>query len=235
MGEERGFSLKIDGELKVAKSEILTMVSSNQALEVQLQETNSQLTFLINQNGKLDRVRRKQHNQIMDLKGDIRVFCRVKPSPPINQTAITNADDSNTSTSSTIEFPEENDIENNQLTFIGKSRQSATGSNKSSTKKSDFTFDRVFDPTSTNIDIFEEVGELVQSVLDGYSVCIFAYGQTGSGKTFTMEGNGLEGDANEGLISLSVRMLFDVIAERAKLKELADGGGDADGENNSNR
>lgn len=34
--------------------------------------------------------------------------------------------------------------------------------------------------------MFEEVAPLVQSVLDGFNVCIFAYGQTGSGKTFTM-------------------------------------------------
>ena len=35
--------------------------------------------------------------------------------------------------------------------------------------------------------VFEEVGRLVVSVLDGYNVCVFAYGQTGSGKTYTME------------------------------------------------
>ena len=35
--------------------------------------------------------------------------------------------------------------------------------------------------------IFEEVEELVASVVDGFNVAIFAYGQTGSGKTHTME------------------------------------------------
>ena len=33
-----------------------------------------------------------------------------------------------------------------------------------------------------------QVSSLVESVLEGYRVCILAYGQTGSGKTYTMEG-----------------------------------------------
>ena len=35
--------------------------------------------------------------------------------------------------------------------------------------------------------IFEEVEEMVVSVLDGFKAAIFAYGQTGSGKTHTMK------------------------------------------------
>lgn len=55
-------------------------------------------------------------------------------------------------------------------------------------KEHSFNFERVFDQTTTQEDIFFELSQLIQSSLDGYNVCIFAYGQTGSGKTFTMEG-----------------------------------------------
>jgi RNA polymerase sigma factor (sigma-70 family) len=50
-------------------------------------------------------------------------------------------------------------------------------------KQNLFEFDRVFSPKSTQEDVFEPVAPLVQSVLDGFNVCIFAYGQTGSGKS----------------------------------------------------
>jgi kinesin family member C1 len=46
----------------------------------------------------------------------------------------------------------------------------------------EFAFDRVFSPNETQESVFNQMGDLVQSVLDGFNVCIFAYGQTGSGK-----------------------------------------------------
>ncbi|XP_071451502.1 kinesin-like protein KIFC1 [Hetaerina americana] len=81
--------------------------------------------------------------------------------------------------------------------------------------KNSFSFDRVFPPSAVQADLFEDLSELVQSVIDGYNVCVFAYGQTGSGKTYTMEG-GL-GQEVRGMIPRSVDLIFAKLEELAKL------------------
>ena len=45
-----------------------------------------------------------------------------------------------------------------------------------------FAFDRVYDTSATQLDVFSDVSQVIQSSLDGYNVCIFAYGQTGAGQ-----------------------------------------------------
>ena len=67
---------------------------------------------------------------------------------------------------------------------------------------------QVFEPHSTQSEIFEDISQLAQSCIDGYNVCIFAYGQTGSGKSFTMEG-GLS-ELTKGMIPRAVEQVFQV-------------------------
>ncbi|XP_076752160.1 kinesin-like protein Klp61F [Xylocopa sonorina] len=82
------------------------------------------------------------------------------------------------------------------------------------TKK--FTFDKVFGPSSKQIEVYNAVvSPLLQEVLAGYNCTVFAYGQTGTGKTFTMEGNDNDPtlhwqmDTTAGIIPRSVSHLFD--------------------------
>ncbi|ELP83989.1 kifc1, putative [Entamoeba invadens IP1] len=108
-----------------------------------------------------EKQRKVLHNEMMELKGNIRVFCRVRPiifAP------------------SATMYVKENSIVYQQTGFSGN------------VEKLSFTFDRIFSSLSTQDDVFSEISQLVQSSLDGYETCIFAYGQTGSGKTYTMEG-----------------------------------------------
>lgn len=86
--------------------------------------------------------------------------------------------------------------------------------NKGAGVRKTFTFNQVFKENSTQGQVFAEIRDLVVSVIDGYSVCIFAYGQTGSGKTFSMQGYGNE----RGIYYKTFSELFRVAAERTGWK-----------------
>jgi len=107
------------------------------------------------------------YNQVQDLRGAIRVYCRVRPS--LNGTG---------SILETSVDPE---------TGLGELSLNKDNAGQSIQNKK-FTFDKVFGDVSAQPAVYEDTAPLIRSVLDGYSVCIFAYGQTGSGKTFTMQG-----------------------------------------------
>jgi kinesin family protein C1 len=121
---------------------------------------------------KEETLRRILFNQVQELKGNIRVMCRVRP--------IFNGSEED---SATLKYPDL-DKESKELEILGKEEKSSLGNITRKTHA--FTFDRVFGPESQNHEVFEEISQLVQSALDGYNVCIFCYGQTGSGKTHTM-------------------------------------------------
>ena len=133
-------------------------------------------------------LRRKLHNQVQELKGNIRVFCRIRP--------MLKADASD---KACIDFPDAG-TDSQELEVLGPEEKSSLG--KITTRKNAFKFDRVFDPSSQNGSVFEEISQLVQSALDGFNVCIFCYGQTGSGKTFTMS-------SEDGMIPRAVNQIYE--------------------------
>ena len=57
-------------------------------------------------------------------------------------------------------------------------------------EKHDITckYDKVFDGTSSQSEVFDAVRPLLSNVLNGFNACIFAYGQTSAGKSHTMLG-----------------------------------------------
>ncbi|KAI3755848.1 hypothetical protein L1987_55657 [Smallanthus sonchifolius] len=132
-------------------------------------------------------LRKKLHNTILELKGNIRVFCRVRPLL---------LDDAAEDDPKTVSF--HTTTEN-----LGRGIELLQNGQKHS-----FVFDKVFVPESSQEEVFVEVSQLVQSALDGYKVCIFAYGQTGSGKTHTMMGTP-GNDDDKGLIPRSLEQIFE--------------------------
>ena len=138
---------------------------------------------------KEETLRRKLHNQVQELKGNIRVFCRVRPS----------LGGEPSSDAARISYPDA-EVDSKEVEVMGPEEKSSLGN--ISTKRNAFSFDKVFGPSSQNLDVFEEISQLVQSALDGYNVCIFCYGQTGSGKTYTMS-------AEDGMIPRAVNQIYE--------------------------
>ncbi|GAB2218682.1 hypothetical protein Droror1_Dr00001909 [Drosera rotundifolia] len=135
----------------------------------------------------------KLYNQVQDLKGNIRVYCRVRPFLPgeISQSNVVDH------------------IEAGNITVINPSSKYGKEGKKS------FTFNKVFGPSATQAEVFADTQPLIRSILDGYNVCIFAYGQTGSGKTYTMSG---PNDLTEETFGVNYRTLNDLflLAEQRK-------------------
>eukprot|EP00042_Codosiga_hollandica_P049734 m.582792 g.582792 ORF g.582792 m.582792 type:complete len:899 (+) comp57948_c0_seq2:83-2779(+) len=132
-------------------------------------------------------LRKKLHNDLVDARGAIRVFCRVRP--------IISEDGDGPDTKNVFSFDKDDE---NFLTVDNKG------------KPQPFEMDTVFTPASTQEQVFEAARDLIMSVVDGYNVCIFAYGQTGSGKTFTMDGS----PSQPGLNRRALANLFTVCEER---------------------
>ncbi|EEB11617.1 protein claret segregational, putative [Pediculus humanus corporis] len=177
---------------------ISTELTEKTANGISLSETCDELKKKLCENEKL---RRQLHNTVQDLKGNIRVFCRVRPPIP--------AERDNSIPLCTINFPDEGSLEISKSDPFTNSTTSVVSRPKF--VKHEFSFDKVFNPGSSQEDIFVELSQLVQSALDGYNVCVFAYGQTGSGKTYTMEGE--NEDLKRGMIPRTVDHIFKSLKE----------------------
>lgn len=139
--------------------------------------------------------RRKLFNTIQELRGNIRVFCRVRP---LNRAVL---ESGRLEDCYAVEFPDASVDENARIQLGAKV----------------FEFDHVFDPSASQKAVYDETAGVVASVLDGYNVCVFAYGQTGSGKTHTMNGP----DDDRGVNYRALVDLFDIATQRADFSKVA--------------
>lgn len=159
---------------------------------------------------------RRLHNEVVDLRGNIRVFLRVRPptageigcgplavSCPSNTSAMGTGDlvAIRLEPTSSVMEPTPEEERGRRRTFAGAATAvmgavglMGAGSFSSSRRESArenvryFEFDNVFSPAASQQRVFTEVEMLIRSVYEGFNVCIFAYGQTGSGKTHTVIG-----------------------------------------------
>lgn len=172
-----------------------TIEASNEEFERFKQELRQKLV-------REEEKRHKLFEQVQDLKGNIRVMCRIRPS-------------GESSSDIPVQF-EYLESEYDEDKYAGvvipteKDHPQEEGK-KVPGRTPPFNFERIFDPGCTNKDVFDEISQLVQSVMDGKKVCIFCYGQTGSGKTYTMSNQDPmreDQDSDDGIIPRAKEMIF---------------------------
>ena len=140
------------------------------------------------------------NNEYQEAKGNVRVFCRIRPPLPKELTKK----------QINIEYRGDN-----SLIIKGEKKTSYIGRDGVHQDIEQFQFNRIFKQEDTQEEVFEEVSPLIQSSLDGFNINIFAYGQTGSGKTFTMEGD-LSSPEKYGIVPRAVDKIFKVFIEELK-------------------
>lgn len=103
------------------------------------------------------------------------------------------------------------EIENNNpsiVEFLNDETVSINGKDYTNT----FTFDKVFDHNSSQVDIYHySIHQTLEDYFNGYNGTILAYGQTGSGKSYTMFGPSLSDEASCGLIPRITNQIFNHI------------------------
>ena len=166
--------------------------------------------------------RRKLLDELQDLRGSIRVYCR--PRAP-------------TTSSSTKKYVPIIDMVSNEVLMLHRDRSSLSSSHTSATTPSShsskavssssdstplcFEFDGILSSDMSQNDVYAEFEAICASVVEGYKVCIMTYGQADSGKTHTMLGevhcnkkdHSVSID-NHGIHLRSMKQLFSLLEHR---------------------
>ena len=156
--EERWVKLRDEAvrEVVVSKDAERESVLSEQRAEAKalLDKANAEKMEFLDLYTKENKARKIIHNKLLELQGNIRVICRVRPILEVERRSGEDVD--------VTSFPSDEDLVIQRDTMT----------------KARYEFDRVFAPVSIQTQVFDAVQPLCVSVLDGYNVCIFAYGQT---------------------------------------------------------
>ncbi|KAG7665250.1 uncharacterized protein J8A68_001306 [[Candida] subhashii] len=179
------FSKSIDWEISSLTNSI--DFSDTESLSTSTTTTpNSNFNILSPTSATILETTHGNHSQQYEKNQHVKVLCRFRPPSPFE----------NRKGKSIVDFP-------NTETVTFKSRDSINN----------FVFDRVFQPDSSQLDIYQfSISETVDDLLNGYNGTVLAYGQTGSGKSYTMLGD-IDSPEERGIIPRIASELFKYIEQ----------------------
>ena len=141
------------------------------------------------------------------MKSNIETYLRLKP---LLEEKDNNNNDNKKIKCKMINYEIEN-IQKNKI-FIHIPEELRQGYINNMKKSYEFKFTGIFEPNTTQGQIFSKLGQkVINNSLEGYNSTIFCYGQTGSGKTYTMCGN--DNSEQRGIIPRLLIALFKRIKE----------------------
>ncbi|KAI1269037.1 P-loop containing nucleoside triphosphate hydrolase protein [Xylariaceae sp. FL1019] len=127
-------------------------------------------------------------NQLVDLKGNIRVMVRIRPGEADQEVIdLTNPDEGSFLPWQRLKITTRDE----QISHHGIRVEAKTYDG----------FQRVFGPNDTNQDVFDEIADIAQSAIYGKPCTVLGYGQTGCGKTHTFL-------AEDGIVPRYFELIF---------------------------
>eukprot|EP00930_Biecheleria_cincta_P096037 TRINITY_DN87912_c0_g1_i1.p1 TRINITY_DN87912_c0_g1~~TRINITY_DN87912_c0_g1_i1.p1 ORF type:complete len:678 (+),score=80.49 TRINITY_DN87912_c0_g1_i1:1-2034(+) len=178
-GFEHRFSLVCAEIAQIARTGQISTVHKLQRADAEIDALKCELNTL--------------QDTVQELRGSVRVFCRVRPP---RQDAE----------------PPSIHVEDTRRLVLQKGQSGHC---------LDYCFDRVYSSKAGQRSVYQEVAPLLDSVLDGFHLCIFAYGQTGSGKTYTLFGAGPDASrAEAGIQELAIQDLLEIVQKRSRTRNV---------------
>mmetsp|Transcript_51999 Transcript_51999/g.104299 ORF Transcript_51999/g.104299 Transcript_51999/m.104299 type:complete len:1014 (-) Transcript_51999:129-3170(-) len=138
----------------------------------------------------------KMKSVVQELRGNVRVYVRVRP--------FLKSDEG-------VDL--EDVLSSDSAVKVQADGTTAVLTHGGTGKEHGFKFDKAFAGHATQEDVFAGgVEEMIQSSLDGYHVCVLSWGASGSGKTHTIQGYGKE--AQKGFLARSMELVAKCDAEQ---------------------
>ena len=166
-----------------------------------LRESEAKATEFAKEYGKEFYLRKQIAEQLQEMTGGMRVFCRVRPLPP-----IVDLTPEQISAGEVQPPPAEPCCKMlDETTILHEDKTNARHPRKR------FEFNQVYGPAAEQSKLFDDVRPMIGQTLHGFNVSCIVYGARGSGKTYTLEGTPDE----PGLVLRSVNNLFEEISDGA--------------------
>ena len=152
--------------------------------------------------------RRKLLDELQDLRGAIRVYCRLKAPSVIAK-----------------QKPAVIDMVSNEVLMVYRKKEAVENNDPKAPSSPPpplcYEFDGILSSDMGQQDVYAEFEAICASVVEGFKICVMSYGQANSGKTNTMLGDincdrlkHLVNIENEGIHLRAVKQLFALLGRR---------------------